>query len=98
MNVADGTTNGTYYKYVKTIIESEYAWRNDGYQKPTYQEAVHISPTYSDINNDKYRSIPEVLGEFKIIMEVGYRKMERFCAIHSCHSMCTTYTNRFMLI
>lgn len=62
---ADGHT----YRYKQTFIETEYAWRKDQYTSKkyggTYDEPVHIIPTYSDLKNDSYRSIPEVLGRYK---------------------------------
>ena len=64
---ADGTT----YRYLQTHIESEYAWRDDEYTAKqwggTYNEPVHVSPTYTDLDpsGPAYRSIPEVLGNYK---------------------------------
>ena len=60
-------SNGVTFKYVKTFMESEYAWRGnpdyDGYEEP-----VHLSPVYSKLegeNVDSFCSIPEVIGNYK---------------------------------
>ena len=64
---ADGTT----YRYLQTHIESEYTWRDDEYVAMrwggAYNEPVHVSPNYTDLDPDApaYRSIPEVLGNYK---------------------------------
>lgn len=64
--------NGSTYRYLETIMESEYAWRDDEYTSinygGTYNEPVHASPTYSVLSGqsvDTYRSIPEVIGNYK---------------------------------
>ena len=50
--------NGTDWHYRETRIETEYVWRNDEYS------GRHVSEPYSDKQNDAYRSIPEVAGEY----------------------------------
>ena len=54
------TSNKTWY-YGSTYIETEYVWRN----KADYDNTVHTSETYSDLENENYASRAEVLGRYR---------------------------------
>lgn len=51
--------DGNTWYYVETRIDTEYVWRNDG-----IENSRHQSPIYTDLDQDTYRSVPDVVGEY----------------------------------
>ena len=54
-------TKNQEWEYVKTYIETEYVWRNNGDK----EEMFHVTADYTD-SDTSYRSIPDVLGEYHL--------------------------------
>lgn len=50
-------TSGKQYEYKRTIVKTEYVWRNNN-------ETYHTSDSYTNTDTDNYTSIPEVAGEY----------------------------------
>ena len=50
------------WEYIKTYIETEYVWRNDGDK----DEEWHVTGDYTLSQDTPYRSVPEVLGEYHL--------------------------------
>ena len=51
-------SSGKQYEYKRTIVKTEYVWRNNG-------QEYHTSKTYTNTDSDSYNSIPDVAGKYE---------------------------------